>query len=310
VVLAPAFPGTGRITRGGQVLVGGVPLERTEVWRDAGMPGPADPAAMLRSAGLDAAILSLGEVRSGPDALARAAAVADAVVCDAETEGDLSAIADAGARLGRPVVWAGSAGLARHLPAALALRPEPAPGGRRAAAVSGPILFLVGSRSSVARGQAEVLAREPGVMRIDLDPRELLAGRAAAAAATLAQVLGSGRDALAVLGDAPVAPERGPELALAAARLVAPHAPRLGGVFVTGGEMARALVGVLGASGVHLLGEVEPGVPLGIADTAPPLPLVTKAGAFGSPATGSRARAALAALAGERDAAAPGGTLA
>jgi len=42
----------------------------------------------------------------------------------------------------------------------------------------------------------------------------------------------------------------------------------------------------------------------------PPLPLVTKAGAFGSPATGSRARAALAALAGEPHPAAPGGALA
>src|SRR5919108_190872 len=36
VVFAPAFPGTGRTTRGGRVLVGGVPLEETEVWRKSG----------------------------------------------------------------------------------------------------------------------------------------------------------------------------------------------------------------------------------------------------------------------------------
>jgi uncharacterized protein YgbK (DUF1537 family) len=52
-------------------------------------------------------------------------------------------------------------------------------------------------------------------------------------------------------------------------------------------------VGALGATGLHLAGEVEPGVPVGVAVSAPPLTVVTKAGAFGSPETLVRARAAL-----------------
>jgi 4-hydroxythreonine-4-phosphate dehydrogenase len=44
------------------------------------------------------------------------------------------------------------------------------------------------------------------------------------------------------------------------------------------------------------VGEVEPGVPLGVADTPRPLPIVTKAGAFGGPATLVRCRSALRAL--------------
>ncbi|HET9597687.1 MAG TPA: four-carbon acid sugar kinase family protein, partial [Anaeromyxobacteraceae bacterium] len=115
-VLAPAFPATGRTTRGGRVLVRGVPLEETEVWRDARVAGPAEPAAMLGAAGLSAEVIPLDSVRGGPGvlrgALLGAAALADAVVCDAEVDADLAAIATAAAGLDRPVAWAGSAGLA------------------------------------------------------------------------------------------------------------------------------------------------------------------------------------------------------
>jgi uncharacterized protein YgbK (DUF1537 family) len=49
----------------------------------------------------------------------------------------------------------------------------------------------------------------------------------------------------------------------------------------------------MGAGGLHLLGEVEPGVPIGLTDTARPLRVVTKAGAFGTKATLQRCRMAL-----------------
>ncbi|MFL5262556.1 MAG: four-carbon acid sugar kinase family protein, partial [Anaeromyxobacteraceae bacterium] len=156
VVFAPAFPGTGRTTRDGQVLVKGIPLAETEVWRGSGTAGPADPVAMLRLAGVHASSLRLQEVRAGPAALARALAQlaagdVQALVCDAEEEADLAAIAGAAARLDRPVIWAGSAGLARHLPSALGLRPDAAPASPSLAGVDGPLLVLVGSRSTVAR---------------------------------------------------------------------------------------------------------------------------------------------------------------
>jgi len=305
VVFAPAFPATGRTTREGQVLVKGVPLADTEVWRGSGTAGPADPLAMLRLAGVHASSLRLHEVRAGPAALARALAQlaagdVQALVCDAEEEGDLAAIAGAAARLDRPVIWAGSAGLARHLPSALGLRPDAAPASPSLAGVGGPLLFLVGSRSTVAREQARALAAEPGVARVDLDPRALLGEAVAAAppaaappAAALAAALASGEDVLAVVGETPVGLERGPALAAALGEVAAAHAARLGGAAATGGDIARAFLAAAGASGLHLVGEVEPGVPLGVADTPRPLPIVTKAGAFGGPATLVRCRSAL-----------------
>jgi uncharacterized protein YgbK (DUF1537 family) len=298
-ILAPAFPGTGRTTVAGEVLVKGVPLEQTEVWRDARMTVPPRPAELLRAAGLRAAEVSLAKVRAGAGALAdelerEAAAGVEALVVDAATEEDLGAIAAAGARLERPVLWSGSAGLARHLPAALGLGGDPARAARPRPPAEGAVIVVVGSRSSVAREQARVVAAEAGVTRVSLDPRALLAGPGDPRwpAEELARALAAG-DVVATIGEEPVGPERGPALAAAAARLVAPHARRLRGLVATGGDVARALLGALGATGLYLEGEVEPGVPRGVSDSEPPLAIVTKAGAFGDPQTLSRSRAAL-----------------
>jgi uncharacterized protein YgbK (DUF1537 family) len=183
--------------------------------------------------------------------------------------------------------------------------PPPPPAAPPLDGIGGPVLVLVGSRSSVAREQARLLASEADVERVELDPRELLGGEGTGSAShsqgegrgeggtTLSQALATGRDILAVLGDAPLGLERGPALAAALGRLVAAHAARVGGAVATGGDIARAFLNAVGANGLHLLGEVEPGVPLGVADTARPLPVVTKAGAFGSPSTLVRCRAAL-----------------
>src|SRR5919204_4936089 len=82
-------------------------------------------------------------------------------------------------------------------------------------------------------------------------------------------------------------------LAAALGRLAAPLIGRVAGAIATGGDIARALLAALGATGVWLAGEVEPGVPIGITDTEPPLSVVTKAGAFGVRSTLKRCRAAL-----------------
>ena len=76
-------------------------------------------------------------------------------------------------------------------------------------------------------------------------------------------------------------------------RFVADLAGGFAGLIATGADTARAVLGALGADGMWLLREVEPGVPLGIAETRPPLTVITKAGAFGHPDTLRRCRQAL-----------------
>jgi uncharacterized protein YgbK (DUF1537 family) len=61
----------------------------------------------------------------------------------------------------------------------------------------------------------------------------------------------------------------------------------------TGGETARAVLQAFGTGGLRLVGEIEPGVPLSLTDGARPLPVITKAGAFGRPDTLIHCRAIL-----------------
>jgi uncharacterized protein YgbK (DUF1537 family) len=286
----------------------GVPLEATDVWRKAGDHGPPDLASGLRAAGLAVFAARPSVLRRDPEHLERLAARgAQAVVCDAEDAADLEAIAVAGARLRRPVVWSGSAGLARHLPSALGLcGPEagrasasaPRPP-QTAAGPAGPVLLLVGSRSEIARDQALCVAAEAGVASVFVPAAVLRGGERGTGwrevATCLAQALGDGRDVvLAIAPEADDGDAAHPDLAAALGRLAAPFRD-LRGLVATGGETARAALCARGAHGLRLTGEVEPGVPLGVTDGALPLRVITKAGAFGTASTLARCRLALAA---------------
>lgn len=110
LVLAPAFPAQGRVTRAGRVLSR----------RGAGWHPHGDLAAMLRAEGLRA-VNGDGAL---PDGIS---------IHDAETDGDLSRIA--ALRGAGPVLWAGSGGLARAL--ATPVAPD--------RTLHGPVLGLFGS---------------------------------------------------------------------------------------------------------------------------------------------------------------------
>ena len=286
VLLCPAFPATGRILRAGRVLVNGTALE-------------AVPAALLAIAGLSTA--ELGTAPDG-DTLTReierrAASGADAVVCDAESDDDLRTIAEAGARLARPVVWAGSGGLARHLPRALALRAHVTAESSPADAPSRPILILVGSPSRVAQGQAAEIARQGDVTTIAVHADTLLAGEASLAwreaAGRIDGALAGGRDTCVLLerkGGSAAALD--PALARAFGRLAARPGP-IGALIATGGETARAALEARGVTRLRVRAEVEPGIPACLTDGPPPLRVVTKAGGFGDAGALVRTRAAL-----------------
>ena len=308
-LVAPAFPATGRITHGGRVLVHSVRLEQTETWRREGRGDP-DLAAMLGTARLTNRTVSLKFIRSGelPALLRKAADSVGALVCDAETDADLACIAAAGRALGPAVVWAGSAGLARHLGALAAqgARDQQGRSARAATRRRGPLVAVVGSMSAVARAQVAALA---GLLRhaaVAVMPGVLQAGPASprwqAAKRSLDAALGAAGDHGIVVLSIGVEPAEddapGRLLCAALARLAAPHVGRFGALIATGGETARAVLGLAGVSGLRLVGEIEPGVPLAMAAGLPgtPLPVVTKAGAFGDEFTLVRCAEALWAL--------------
>jgi uncharacterized protein YgbK (DUF1537 family) len=67
----------------------------------------------------------------------------------------------------------------------------------------------------------------------------------------------------------------------------------VGGVVATGGDTAAALLKQWGIGGLRLIGEVETGVPIGLAIGPRPLIVALKAGGFGHDATLALARIAV-----------------
>ncbi|WP_419727912.1 four-carbon acid sugar kinase family protein [Lichenicola sp.] len=305
IVLAPAFPAAGRTTRGGIQHVNDVQLHETEIWRRERIPGTASLPEMLATAGLRTAVIGLEQVRSGRlheamllAADPGAADQVDVLSCDAETEDDLYRIAAAGAGLGARTVWAGSAGLARFMPE-FVLPPVTGNGWSSGfAPAEGPVLFVVGSLSAVSARQVAALTAQPDVEALVVAPAVLRAGADTTAwqqaGRDLDRAIATGRDVVISLAVEPDAdPREGLVLCHALARLTAPHAKRIGALVSAGGETARAVLLAFGATGLRLLGEVETGVPLSLAEGSRPLLVVTKAGAFGTDDTFLRCRGAL-----------------
>lgn len=207
---------------------------------------------------------------------------------------------------GRPAAApAGSAGQASVLPNA---RPDASSGAPRETRPR-PVILAVGSVNPAARAQAEALTAA-GVREFRLDPGLILGARSPVEADAEAEALGlRARDALRMGGKVLIATPgtrsdveaaqslgagrglSGAEVATVLARALA-GAVRAAirdlpdpGVAATGGDVARALMSVLGARAVDLLGEVSPGIPLCAVrgGERPGLLLVTKAGGFGAP---------------------------
>jgi uncharacterized protein YgbK (DUF1537 family) len=308
-IVAPAFPELGRTTRAGVHYLHGTPVHLTEIGRDPHAPVRESSLlrrlteGTLRTPGL----IPLELVARGSSAIrGRADQLVEQgvslLVCDAETGSELCTIAAAFAGE-RDLLWVGSAGLAEVLPEALGLpRRAPRPGGSEPA--EGPVLIVAGSLSEVTLRQVAALEASGRVTTVELDPRAILGPavvrepeleRARRALGTALEV----GDALLTVGpDRAAVPEAGAgEVAALIAEvlgLVAAASARayaVGGLVLTGGETARSVCRQLGVTGVELMAEVEPGVPLGrlVGAVVRPVPTVTKAGAFGSDQTLVRA---------------------
>jgi 4-hydroxythreonine-4-phosphate dehydrogenase len=292
VVLAPAFPAVGRTTLGGRQLIHGKPLEKSLQLRDDPSPARSDIAATLRSSRLRPELLALdlirGDAASLTSAMLTIAQHADVLVCDAETEDDLRKIAEVSMVLGRGTVWAGSAGLASHLPPAAGLSRASVTRSALPSAV-GPALFIVGSGSAVSRTQVEVLASRSNTIVMMISPKVLIGGehsqQSRKYALEIQQVLNAGKD-VAVLLDPEVQLDTsfGPLLSASLAAMAKPLANKVGALVVTGGETARSVFQAWGITGLQLVGEVESGLPYSItSDWSGKLPVLTKAGSFGGP---------------------------
>jgi 4-hydroxythreonine-4-phosphate dehydrogenase len=264
VVMAAALPSQGRTSIDGCQRMHGERLAN------------ADALRLLELAGLTCACIDLSLVRGGSQNLtAKMAGLArnqDVLVCDAETDADLQAIAAAAAGLPR-AIWAGSAGLARYIPEAMGFATTRAP--VEDPHFRGPILLAVGSRSPLAHDQASEAGRLSGMTTVLLAPETLRGG-----CDSLGHALDSGKD-VAVVIDSTGEITEDPALCAALASWIRPHIKKAGALIVTGGETARAVLMASDITGLRLLREVEAGVPLAVSLGAIQIPVITKSGSFG-----------------------------
>jgi uncharacterized protein YgbK (DUF1537 family) len=300
-LVAPAFPGIGRATIDGHIFVNGTPLEDTEVWKRDGLTGPADLRMLLKQAGLKVELAKLEQVALGSEALKTRLvnwldAGCDAVVCDAQTEDDLLTVAAAALALPEKPLWVGSAGLMRALVGVGEHKTVPSSGPTRDA-VEKPVLVVVGSASGASHMQFDALAQAADISCLVIPPSDLRSNAGPSQPGAHIQVLNdalaSGSDAAVIIEDKEINFLEGPELAATLAKLIAPCLSRVGGLVVTGGETARAILVRAGISGLRMQGEIEPGVPVGLSIGEVAIPIITKAGAFGDRTTLIRCRAAL-----------------
>ncbi len=294
-LVAPAFPAAGRTTQGGVQRVDGVPVHRTSFAYDPRHPvGVSHMADLFRGTGLEPVVeVATADIRD-PGRLHRALSAAQVVVADAGTDADLDTlVAAAGASDG--VLWVGSPGIAQALARAY-------PTKRTALWASPPQarspLVLVGSLHSASDAQIGALTAGVGASAVEIDPARVTSGaygaeieRICTACAGVARKGGQ-----VVVRSAPTTIRNAQEAIASALGEVARRLVTQGvadGLIATGGDTARAAARALGAEGLRLLSEPEPGVALGMLNGPHPVPIITKAGGFGDAGTLVRLCAAL-----------------
>jgi uncharacterized protein YgbK (DUF1537 family) len=292
-VVCPAFPHAGRTVRGGVLLVDDVPVHETAFRHDPITPvRESHLPTLLASVCPTVATLSTQDLRDDTGRLRSVLAGSGCVVVDATTDDDLEALVRA---VPDPasVLWVGSAGLVRAH-AAVHAGPRAAEPEEALDPASG-VIVAVGSLSGVARRQLKILQREEYVTPVPLDATALRGDAFGDAvdrsiSAARSALVGGGRCVTVystAISESTVEAKAAERVADALAEVVSGLSDE--GLFdalvLTGGDTAVGVARRLGASGVRLQDEIEPGVPVGTMIGPRPYRVVTKAGGFGAPDT-------------------------
>jgi uncharacterized protein YgbK (DUF1537 family) len=289
-IVVPTVPVMGRTVEGGILRVHGTPLLKTAYARDPFHPIWTSRVSRLleKETGGPVGFIGIKEVRKGPSHLAQKVQRTPArlLSLDAVLQSDLKIIAQACNLLPGQVLPCGSVGLADELdlPIQRKDRKLSKKGPRR------PLLIISASRNPTTVNQIETALSHSRFSLVEPDLGRLTNPRtsgaeAKAAGQRLLDALSRGDGAILTTtfqehlpGKETMIPR---VLGCAAVHIL--RKLRLGGLVLTGGDLAMGVCERLSSSALRIEGEVLPGIPCSTLTDGPfkGLRMVTKAGGFG-----------------------------
>ncbi|WP_413730325.1 D-threonate kinase [Sodalis sp. RH22] len=300
-IIAAAAPAMGRCIRNGHCEVNGRRLTDTEFASDPNTPVATSSIAgrINEQSALPLAELDVAAVRDASLAM-RITALAEQgcrlVVLDSLLDDDLQRIVAALRQLPFKPLLVGSAGLIDPLARSLPFAPAP------------PLLAVIGSMSAAARRQIDHARDNAAVRLVDIDVLRLFSANPASLidqwVGDVSAALRAGRHCVvrtcqdedqrrhieAVCRQHGISRQRlGEDICLALGRLTrrVVDAQPIGGLYLTGGDVAVAVASALDATGFHIRGQIAACVPYGrlLGGVAQNIPVMTKAGGFGGETT-------------------------
>ncbi len=290
-VICPAYPQMERIISQGRMLVAGVPLHES--------PAGSDPVTPVHTSDMERLVPGSVTISLRDDGVGAAERIrragSDRVIVDATDDDDLALLAAAINQLGDRAVPVGSAGLAKHLarawhPGDSRLESRPS-----SPAVRGRIAVAITSLNEVSRRQREHLVDTYGPRAVHrrlegpelADPESLRSWAADLTLSDQARLIVLHPDPEPVATTDPATAARTVATGMAAAVGGLVTADRVHALVLVGGDGAEATLAHLDAAALRVQGAAAEGVPLSriVGGMAPDLPVVTKAGGFGSHST-------------------------
>ncbi|WP_101842708.1 four-carbon acid sugar kinase family protein [Halobacillus sp. Marseille-P3879] len=309
IVVAPAFPPYGRTTENGIHLLHGEPVSETELAIDPKHPVSEShlPTLIEEETGKKTALINEKVLNQDVDDWLKTIDRLQKknvkyLICDANTERELRAMAEKINSLSLNIVWAGSAGLAEVLPNVL--RIDQSTNSKDKCEQKGSVLTVCGSLSKTTQDQAAYAMKQPGIQNVMVDTEKIFSDEWQRFADeyynSSMEAVKKGKDVVLYvpsnldirkrvkqraveLGLSPF--EMGKKISEALGQITrrVVNEVSLSALVLTGGDTAKDVVKSLGATGLRLDYQLEAGIPVGTPiGVEPAIPIVTKAGAFGN----------------------------
>ncbi|MDQ6596128.1 four-carbon acid sugar kinase family protein [Bacillus salipaludis] len=308
--VVPAFPNSNRVTINGNHYVNGVLLEETPIAQDPVCPVTESylPKLLQEQSNREVALISISDVRKGKSHLSEkinelsSGDISKIIIVDATTDEELKMIVEAAEFLEENFLWVGSAGIAYHL---FNTGQRESPLHHQQSGQRLPVLVVAGSVNPVIDRQIQVLRDKFQVEEIVISPEEFFykdrrkceierivkAGQALLGKSDLVITTNREREAINRVKDLQkklrlsnfdVGYTIAESMGVIAGELI--ESRPICGAVLTGGDIAGAACKVLNGEGIRVIGEVEAGIPYGklFGGTYDGMPIVTKAGAFGT----------------------------